>query len=284
MSIYIATGKDIPDINKDIFKKIIVGGALKYKDKQFENGCIFDNYLNNISLKNPYYCELTALYWMWKNAKENIYGLAHYRRYLWINNIDDSYVLKCFDDVKEAIDYISVNDESLLLEEYDIILPKKQFLKETVLHEYSRNHYADDIDIISKIINDKFPDYNEDMTSVFNSCELYLCNMFITKKEFFERYMKWLFDILFEAEKYIDVSNRDKYQQRVFGFLAERLFNVFIHHNQMKIREVPMIFIKKNSDSVCDQFDDWKYKIKKKNLFYIRDIISLLCKLENQAD
>ena len=32
----------------------------------------------NISLKNPEYCELTAQYWEWKNVEADYYGLCHY--------------------------------------------------------------------------------------------------------------------------------------------------------------------------------------------------------------
>ncbi len=48
---------------------------------------------DNISEKNPIYCELTGLYWMWKNmiirgAKEDYYGLYQYRRVLDISEED----------------------------------------------------------------------------------------------------------------------------------------------------------------------------------------------------
>ena len=46
-----------------------------------------DNTGNNISNKNPYYCELTGLYWAYKNLNDyDILGLVHYRRYFMKNN------------------------------------------------------------------------------------------------------------------------------------------------------------------------------------------------------
>ncbi len=71
--------------------------------------------------------------------------------------------------------------------------------------------------------------------------KLYLYNMFIMKKKDFDEYCKWLFDILFKLESQIDISNYDNYQSRIFGFLSERLFNVWIKKHNLKIKEIPVI-------------------------------------------
>jgi exopolysaccharide biosynthesis protein len=46
---------------------------------------------------------------------------------------------------------------------------------------------------------------------------------------------------LFELEKRIDITQYDNYQKRVFGFIAERLFNVWLAHHQLKFCEIPVV-------------------------------------------
>ena len=36
---------------------------------------------DNIDFLNPWYCELTGLYYLWKHCDDDIVGLEHYRRY-----------------------------------------------------------------------------------------------------------------------------------------------------------------------------------------------------------
>ena len=61
--------------------------------------------------------------------------------------------------------------------------------------------------------------------------------MIITRKNIFDDYCKWLFDVLFEVEKRVDISDRDDYQKRIFGFLSERLIKVWLIKNEYKVKE-----------------------------------------------
>ena len=65
-------------LSNDVFRPLQVGKAQSAVNLGFDG----DDTGDNISRKNPNYCELTGLYWAWKNLKDYDYvGLAHYRRY-----------------------------------------------------------------------------------------------------------------------------------------------------------------------------------------------------------
>ena len=63
------------------------------------------------------------------------------------------------------------------------------------------------------------------------------------KKEIFDSYCKWLFDILFELEKRLDISDYSVNDARVFGFVAERLLDVWITQNSIAYKEIPYVFM-----------------------------------------
>lgn len=69
--------------------------------------------------------------------------------------------------------------------------------------------------------------------------------MFVMKKVLFDKYCSWLFSILFELEKRIDISSYNQYEARVCGFISERLFNVWLEKQLLKIKEVPVINLEK---------------------------------------
>lgn len=196
-----------------------------------------DNTGDNISAKNANYCELTGIYWAWKNLKTDYIGLCHYRRYFGHKVHTDDLTKK-----REAI--FQKADYENLLQQYDVILPiKRNYYIETVRSQYEHAHYKKDLDAVEQIIADKYPDYSQAFTTVMNRRKLHILNMFVMDWQHFDAYCNWLFAILFTLEKRIDISSYSPYEARVFGFLAERLFNVWLEKQQLREVEVPVVFL-----------------------------------------
>lgn len=217
--IYVVTHKDISLKLPENYKIIGVG------NNSIINEDLHDNTGDNISSKNKNYCELTALYWLWKNSNDDIVGLEHYRRMFLNDNINE-------------IGLLSEEEILSIMSKYDIIVPSLfNNNTRTVYQHYVEDHKKNDLDLIENIINSNYPEYSDSFSEVMNSkCE-YGFNMMITRKDILSEYSKWLFDILFNLEDKINIVEYDEYQQRVYGFLAERLFNVWIKHKKYAIKE-----------------------------------------------
>lgn len=185
--------------------------------------------LPNISEKNANYCELTALYSITTSnniCNENI-GLSHYRRYFY-NPFLSLFHTK----------FLSVKSMDKLLNKYDILIPFCDNLKMTVYDTYSKDHYEADLIAIRNIILEKFPDYIETFDDYFSHNKASYFNMFYSNIQIIKNYSEWLFDIFFSLEKVISIDDRTDYQKRLYGFLSEHLFNVWVLKNNLKIKYV----------------------------------------------
>lgn len=233
VTMYIATHKKINKPDYSYYIPIRVGAHINKNDF----GYLRDDIKNNISSKNQNYSELTAIYWIWKNDKSNIVGINHYRRYFF--NSNTSYNMN---------NVITKEKITNILNNYDIVVPQPiVMIKDNVYTYYKRHHYIKDLNICEDIILKEFPEYHESYLKILNRHYYFPCNMFICKKVIFDKYMSWLFEILFKLEKEIDISNYDDYNKRVYGFISERLFNVWLEKNkQYKIKIMPMANIEEN--------------------------------------
>jgi hypothetical protein len=221
-----------------------------------------DDLGDNISFKNKYYSELTGIYWVWKNTRQDITGSCHYRRFFTARPEPFIYQLKRLlyfpiGLYKKRFGLIYTNDTKLfisriisqkeieeLLRKYDAILPQARQLKYTVETHFKRYHDINDLALIEMIIKEKHPGFLEAFHEILNGKSLYANNMFILKNQHFQEFMAWWFDILFEFERRIDKSKYFGYQQRIFGFIAERLLNVWFRHKQLNCIELPVVYFK----------------------------------------
>lgn len=206
------------------YVKLLVGAQNKSGD-YFDY--LKDNQGDNISNKNKNYCELTGLYWIWKNVNEKHVGLSHYRRYFTNTGNNAIISIEKLNDILNDCDWVAATPEDL---------GYWHFKKRSVYKQYELSHYIKDLKVVREIISEKYPEYLDAFDRTMGKSKFSPYNMFYTSKDSLNQYCSWLFDILFEAEKRIDISTYDSYQSRIFGFLSERLFNVYLEHNKFNIK------------------------------------------------
>ncbi|WP_278363171.1 DUF4422 domain-containing protein, partial [Leuconostoc lactis] len=214
--ILMAAHKVVPVPDKTIYTPIQVGAALSAE--RFP-GFISDATGRNISEKNPYFNELTAIYWARHNSDADVIGLVHYRRFF------------SFSRQKDLAKILTSAQLADLLAKNDVILPKKRrYWIESSDSHYRHAHHEAPLDILREVIATKQPDYLAAFDSNMSRTWAHMFNMFIMRRDRFDAYVDWLFDILFavEARVQADVETWDSYEQRVYGFLSERLLDVWL--------------------------------------------------------
>ncbi len=183
-------------------------------------GFLSDDTGDSISELNPYFCELTGIYWIWKNIHDIDYvGICHYRRY----PVNTQNKLFTGPELME------------LLDRYDIITSKMLTLPGTYYEGFGVNHHSKDIHTLETVIREKHPQYLDTYLQFVHSPYTYFGNIFITSKKNFNAYCTWLFDILFEVYRRTDFTGYDGYQKRLLGFLSEMLQTVWIHHHNLSV-------------------------------------------------
>ena len=227
MTVYIVSHKQFaaPVTLPDSYVPLFVGR--NEDDLASKHDGITDATGDNIAQQNDSFCELTAMYWIWKNSNSKVKGLVHYRRFF-VNKINHN----------QAIDADTIDK---LLASYDFIVPEKYWLLENVIDHYAGHHNVDDLRLVRSIIAENNSSYLSSFDDCMQKKYIYPYNMFISSSEYYDSYCEWLFPLLFEAYDRIDFSDRNDYQRRVFGFLSERLFAVYLVHNNYRLREYPVI-------------------------------------------
>ena len=240
IKIFICTHKEVSLPQHPYFLPIQAGAALRNHIDGYQP----DDEEDNISLKNPHFCELTCHYWAWKNLKYvDIVGLNHYRRYFdftrkWPQFSADKHFIATEDFLKQ--DY-KFSDLEKLLQKYDIILPVARHWRVSNTQQYGEYHIAKDWEMLRQIIKERSPQYIPAFEKTMDHSNISVgYNMFITHWKHFDAYSKWLFDILFEVERRVPPID-DPIQSRIYGYMSERLINVFCDHHHLRIKHIPLI-------------------------------------------
>ncbi len=198
-----------------------------------------DNTGDNISARNPHYCELTGLYWAWKNLKADYVGLVHYRRHFVLPGSRG----EKFDRV------LTQSQLEPLLGRDPVILPKKRhYWIETNYSQYAHAHHGVDLDTTRAILEeDQNRAYLDAYDALMGQTSGHRFNMFIMRWDLFDGYCEWLFHVLFELERRLDISAYSAYDARVFGFVSERLLDVWMTANAVDYKELPVLYMERQN-------------------------------------
>lgn len=226
---------------------IQVGAALS--NQRFP-GFISDDTGENISQKNRSYCELTAQYWAWKNADADFCGFFHYRRYLYPDtSAKYPYRLERTVDL-DTLNRLGYETFSEQIQKYDIIVPKGENMYLPVREHYARAefHHEKDLRLVETIVREKYPAYIPAMERYLNGSICYFGNIHIMRRPVFQDYCAWLFDILAEFDRRVDMTGYSAQELRVDGYLAERLLGIYYLAQQDKLRfsEIPRVHFEPN--------------------------------------
>lgn len=236
IKIIIAAHKKYRMPQDDIYIPIYVGAEGK-KPIGYQG----DNSGDNISTMNPYFCELTGMYWAWKNLKADYLGLAHYRRHFCYRK------KKGFN--KEESKWMSIlntKEAQILCGQFDVIVPAKRFYGiESLESHYAHTHYAEHLEKTRDIISELYPQYVESYDRVLKKKSGYMFNMFLMRADLVDEYCQFLFEVLFELDKQIDTNGYSDFQARYLGRIGEILFNVWLdkmsQEREFRVKEIKCI-------------------------------------------
>ncbi len=226
---------------------------------------IGDDTGDNISFLNPHFCELTGMYWAWRNLDSDYIGLVHYRRYFALPGKRGTR--------EERI--ITGEELRPIIAAYPVIVPaKRRYYIETLYSHYEHTHGAVYLDRTREVIAARCPEYLGAFDRTMGQRWGYMFNMMIMEREWLDRYCSWLFPILFDLEA---GSTREEklsaYDTRFYGRVSEIIFNVWLSYQQEtgalkpeEIKELPVVYmehvnwLKKGSAFLKAKFFHVRYK------------------------
>lgn len=260
-------------------------GKLSKQDYEWlcEN-MIGDDTGDNISHLNRYFCELTGIYWAWKNydklGNPDYIGFMHYRRQflfkegiklaprIWIN----------YSPTYEFADkhYMDITDISNFedIYSYEMILPEPLLYSNMGCNNlrmaYIRHMHDDKLLLdLEKIIlnNDKYKEYQPFAKEFYKKEKSYPCNMFIMKKDLFFEYCDFLFDLSFDLYSKFETKLTNGLlslqHSRGIAMVGECITDIFIEYSKSKhvsFKEFPVSFLKE-TDIIKDIKEEFKEQI-----------------------
>ena len=180
---------------------------------------------DNIDRLNPWYCELTGLYWMWRNRSTEYVGLEHYRRF--------------FASVKTEKRRMGIAEAQEIIEGGHDMIVTEYFHgpRYTALDWFRDSNYLRYLEkfmsVLSKADRDGFDGY-------LRRHSLIQCNMFIGRRRVMERWCEFIFDVL---SRYDRAERPGEGNRRMDGYFAEHFFGYWLERERVPVLKAPKVEI-----------------------------------------
>ena len=229
-------------------------------------GMMHDDEGENISQKNPQYCELTAQYWAWKNVDADYYGLCHYRRFLCFRDVDTTRNLR--GQIESAaitpfsLKHYGLEDElemRTIIEANDIVCGPLQDVgklytprgnQPTALRHWIAHNRAlimtEDLERMLEILDTVSPEVGAAAREYLGKKQFLGFNCFVMRKELFQQMCAIEFEVLEKLESKVDLTHYNQQLARIYGFMGEIICSSYIYwiekHKQHKVCHLPLVY------------------------------------------
>ncbi|WP_051671495.1 DUF4422 domain-containing protein [Oribacterium sp. P6A1] len=173
----------------------------------------------NISEKNRMYCEMSAVYWIWKNTDHDWIGIEHYRRHFLVK-------------------------PEMLRDDIDVFLPLPYMcypheMKHVLRFTTEKVMYAL-LETLKVLYPDKYEEYRKILYGQYQYCYNIIC----ARRYVFDNYCRWLFGITEYMEKNFAEEVTDLMTTRTLGYVSEVLTSVYYmsHQHDLRIMHVEKEF------------------------------------------
>jgi len=189
----------------------------------------------HISGRNDLYCELTALYWAWKNLPADALGLVHYRRYLGVPARMRPWIAPL---ARAA----SGEELARYLKDVPVLLPKKRnYFIENREDQFVHAHGRAAIDALRRVMGQSAPAYLPAFDRTMKRTSGHCFNMFVMRRDVCDAYCAWMFDLLFKTEALLREEAPQEIRPRLLGFLSERMLDCWLETNDYRWMELPVV-------------------------------------------
>lgn len=179
------------------------------KDKKLQNPPILEAWEIPINAddypKNPQYCEMSAVRWIWKNADTDWVGIEHYRRHLLVT-------------------------PEMLSNDIDAVLPLPYICYPNTIAQFRRFVSEDVLNALLTSLKTLHPNEYGEYSQILYGQYQYTYNLVVAKKSVFDAYCTWFFHIT-EYMETLSGNVPEIANTRALSYVAEVLTSLYFLSN-----------------------------------------------------